>query len=68
MAKSKTITPSEITSNYMSYILENGSKPVSVYAFAKENNFEESGYFGVTVPLISVKQCHFERYCNYIKN
>lgn len=26
------------------------------------------GYFGVTVPLISVKQCHFERSYNYIKN
>jgi transposase len=25
------------------------------------------GYFGVTMPLISVKQCHFKRYCNYIK-
>jgi hypothetical protein len=26
------------------------------------------GYFGVTVPLISVKPCHFERSYNYIKN
>lgn len=26
------------------------------------------GYIGVTVPLISVKQCHFERSYNYIKN
>jgi len=26
------------------------------------------GYFGVMVPPVSVKQCHFERYCNYIKN
>jgi hypothetical protein len=25
------------------------------------------GYFGVMVPPVSVKQCHFERYCNYIK-
>ncbi|WP_372769690.1 TetR/AcrR family transcriptional regulator [Lutibacter sp.] len=45
MAKSKTITPSEITSNYMSYMLENGSKPVSVYAFAKKNNFDESIFY-----------------------
>jgi len=27
----------------------------------------EAGYFGVMVPPVSVKQCHFERYCNYIK-
>ena len=29
----------------MSYMLENGSKPVSVYAFAKKNNFEESIFY-----------------------
>jgi len=28
---------------------------------------EFHGYFGVMVPPVSVKQCHFERYCNYIK-
>jgi hypothetical protein len=27
-----------------------------------------TGYIGVTVPLISVKPCHFERSYNYIKN
>ena len=27
-----------------------------------------NGYIGGTMPLISVKQCHFKRYCNYIKN
>src|SRR5690606_25973002 len=26
------------------------------------------GYFGVMVPPVSVKPCHFERYYNYIKN
>jgi len=49
MAKSKKISASEITSHYMSYLLEKGSKPASVYTFAKENNFEESlfyEYFG----------------------
>ncbi|WP_299392935.1 hypothetical protein, partial [uncultured Gelidibacter sp.] len=28
---------------------------------------DEAGYFGVMVPRVSVKPCHFERYCNYIK-
>ena len=28
---------------------------------------ERGGYFGVMVPPVSVKPCHFERYCNYIK-
>lgn len=34
----------------------------------KKYNKINSGYIGVTVPLISVKQCHFERSYNYIKN
>ena len=49
MAKNKKITPSEIASYYVSYLLEKGSKPTSVYSFSKENNFEESlfyEYFG----------------------
>jgi hypothetical protein len=49
MAKNKVKTPGEITSYYMNHMLENGTKPVSVYAFAKDNNFEESlfyEYFG----------------------
>ena len=32
---------------------------------ACRDQFERIGYFGVTVPPISVKWCHFERYCNY---
>lgn len=28
---------------------------------------DNGGYFGVMVPPVSVKPCHFERYCNYIK-
>jgi hypothetical protein len=34
----------------------------------EEKIYGLSGYIGVTVPLISVKQCHFERSYNYIKN
>ena len=39
-----------------------------------DNNLVENaidpvvGYFGVMVPPVSVKPCHFERYCNDIKN
>jgi hypothetical protein len=49
MAKKKNITAIDITSYYMSYVLENGSRPKSVYSFAKKYNFEESlfyNYFG----------------------
>jgi hypothetical protein len=36
--------------------------------YGKIKVYQLVGYFGGTMPLISVKQCHFKRYCNYIKN
>jgi hypothetical protein len=37
--------------------------------FSKLTHFDSyelsNGYFGVMVPPVSVKWCHFERYCNY---
>jgi hypothetical protein len=45
MAKNKMKTPSEIITSYINYVLENGSKPTSVYIFAKENNYEESLFY-----------------------
>ena len=30
--------------------------------------FEYFGYFGETMPALSVKTCHFERCCNDTKN
>src|SRR5690554_2607348 len=33
----------------------------------KAKHFKPNGYFGVMVPPVSVKPCHFKRYCNYIK-
>jgi len=45
MAKKKKISHSEIISYYMSYVLENNNPPKSVYAFAKEFNFEESEFY-----------------------
>jgi len=41
---------------------------VAIEALKERYSLSELGYFGVTVPLISVKQCHFERSYNYIKN
>lgn len=45
MAKKKNITASNIISFYMDYVLEHNEQPKSVYAFAKENNFEESKFY-----------------------
>lgn len=45
MPKNKKISKTALISSYMNYILENDTKPKSVYAFAKANNFEESQFY-----------------------
>jgi hypothetical protein len=45
MAKKKTITESNIIDLYMDYVLIHNHKPKSIYAFAKENNFEEQKFY-----------------------
>lgn len=45
MAKKKNITANNLMSFYMDYVLEHSSHPKSVYAFAKENNFDEALFY-----------------------
>ncbi|REE79865.1 hypothetical protein BX611_2764 [Lutibacter oceani] len=45
MSKNKKINALEIITLYMSYILDHNAKPSSVYAFAKENKFEEAVFY-----------------------
>lgn len=45
MAKKKNIKQSDIVSFYMDYVLTHNHKPKSVYAFAKDNNFEEQKFY-----------------------
>ncbi|KAA1244684.1 transposase [Aquimarina sp. RZ0] len=51
------IHPSQI-STWKREFIDNSSKTF-------DSKTKTDGYFGVTVPPISVKWCHFERYCNY---
>lgn len=49
MAKKKSIKETDIFTWYMDFVLEHNHAPKSVYAFAKENNFDEAlfyQYFG----------------------
>ena len=50
MAKKKTLISAEMLQNaYVDHVLTHGSKPKSVYVFAKENNLAEEefyNYFG----------------------
>jgi len=45
MAKKKNVTQADIISFYMDYVLTHDKKPKSVYAFAKDNNFEEQKFY-----------------------
>ncbi|WP_179006531.1 TetR family transcriptional regulator C-terminal domain-containing protein [Winogradskyella forsetii] len=45
MAKKKAIKQSDLIDFYMDYILTHNHKPKSVYAFAKDNNFEEQKFY-----------------------
>jgi hypothetical protein len=45
MANKKSITSSDIISNYMEYVLQNDAQPKSVQSFSKANNFEEINFY-----------------------
>ena len=45
MAKKKSISQTDLTRFYMDYVLLHDHKPKSVYAFAKDNNFDESKFY-----------------------
>lgn len=45
MVKKKKITPADIISNYMEYVLDHDKKPKSVYSFAKAKKFEEAKFY-----------------------
>lgn len=45
MAKKKAIKQADLIDFYMDYVLTHNHKPKSVYAFAKDNNFEEQKFY-----------------------
>ncbi|WP_394335361.1 TetR family transcriptional regulator C-terminal domain-containing protein [Lutibacter agarilyticus] len=45
MMSNKKINAIEIITMYMNFVLENNTKPTTVYAFAKENKFEEALFY-----------------------
>lgn len=45
MAKKKNIKQADLISLYMDYVLTHNQQPKSVYAFSKDNNFEEQKFY-----------------------
>lgn len=58
MAKKKNITQEKIVEWYMNSVLISG-KPISVYAFAHENNFEESDFYKYFATFESLEKSIF---------
>jgi len=59
MAKKKSITRDDIIGFYMDYVLINNHKPHTVYAFAKDNKFEEQTFYTFFSSFESLEQSIF---------
>jgi len=60
MAKKKSITQSDIVGFYMDYVLMHNENPKSVYAFAKDNDFEEQRFYEFFASFDSLEQSIFK--------
>ena len=59
MAKKKSISQSDLITLYMDYVLMHDHKPKSVYAFAKDNNFDESKFYEFFTSFEALEQSIF---------
>ncbi|NRD24134.1 TetR/AcrR family transcriptional regulator [Winogradskyella litoriviva] len=60
MAKKKAIKQSNLIDFYMDYVLTHNHKPKSVYAFAKDNNFEEQKFYEFFGSFEALEQAIFQ--------
>jgi hypothetical protein len=60
MAKKKTLKQSDILTSYMDYVLMHNQQPKSVYAFAKDNNFEEQQFYQFFSSFDALEQSIFK--------
>jgi len=60
MAKKKSISQSDLIALYMDFVLMHDHKPKSVYAFAKDNNFDESKFYEFFTSFEALEQSIFK--------
>ena len=60
MAKKKSISQTDIIRFYMDYVLMHDHKTKSVYAFAKDNNFDESKFYEFFSSFEALEQSIFK--------
>lgn len=59
MARKTSITAQHIINYYMDYVLEHHKQPASVYAFAKQNNFDEALFYSFYASFEAVEKSIF---------
>lgn len=64
MARKKTINASDIVNWYMDFVLTHSEQPKSVYAFAKDNNFEEAQFYKHYGSFEALEQSIFKLFFN----
>jgi len=62
MPAKKKVTTDLVISAYMDYVLEHDQRPKSVFAFAKENNFDEAGFYNFFGSFEAVEQAIFKAF------
>ncbi|GAL68994.1 TetR family transcriptional regulator C-terminal domain-containing protein [Jejuia pallidilutea] len=62
MAKKKSISKNDIITWYMDYVLEHGSNPKTVFAFAKMNNFDEAKFYEHFASFDAIEKGIFEAF------
>ena len=60
MAKKKTLKQEDILASYMDHVLTHNQQPKSVYAFAKDNNFEEQQFYQFFSSFDALEQSIFK--------
>ncbi|NNE31400.1 MAG: TetR/AcrR family transcriptional regulator [Winogradskyella sp.] len=60
MAKKKSIAQADIVEYYMDYVLIHNHNPKSVYAFAKDNNFDEQKFYEHFASFEALEQSIFK--------
>jgi hypothetical protein len=68
MAKKKSLSQQDIIDCYMDYVLMHNHKPNTVYAFAKDNNFEEHKFYEFFSSFDSLEQSIFKIFFDHTIN
>lgn len=63
--KIKPLDKTQIISNYSDYCLMHGTRPVSVYKFARENGFEEADFYKFFTSFDMLEHHYFTEMFNY---